>query len=501
MTRDSATRKRMTIYFIIIGALLLPGLGIFRPVNAATTSTQTEARSGALANLPDFAALSERLAPAVVNIAVSQTAPQTTPQAQPPGRRPPWQGPDPFGDDSFNEFWRRFFGDQFGSPEPRQGLGSGVVIDAKGIVLTNNHVVENADKIIVRFSDERELDAKILGRDPRTDIAVLQITESKGTFPVAPLGNSETLRVGEWVVAMGSPFGLNNTLTVGVVSAKGRRIGAGPYDNFIQTDASINPGNSGGPLINLRGEVVGINTAIFSRSGGNLGIGFAIPINLIKDILPELIENGKVTRGWLGVSIQRITPELAQTLGLKEQRGALVANVQEGSPAAQAGIRVGDVIVEFNGKPVESSDQLPILVARTPVGQSVSAVVLRDQQKLPLTVAIAELKEEEVVAAAPKPGRLGLTVQSLTPQMAESLGVEAGGGVVVTSVQPQSTAAQAGVRRGDVILEINRRPVAGPEEFQRLVAQAKTGENLLFLLRRGNSSLFLALKAPGTGPG
>jgi serine protease Do len=469
----------------------------------ASVHGQDASRPAPLAALPDFTGLSEKLAPTVVNISVT-TATVQSPQGAPP-RRAPGPGQDPFGDDPFGEFWRRFFGEP-GMPEgpsgPRQGLASGFVIDAKGLILTNNHVVEQADKITVRFADDREFSAKVLGRDPRTDIAVIQITDSKDNFSVAPLGNSDKLRVGEWVVAMGSPFGLDNTLTVGVVSAKGRRIGAGPYDNFIQTDASINPGNSGGPLVNLRGEVIGVNTAIFSRSGGNMGIGFAIPIDLVKEILPELIKSGKVTRGWLGVSIQRVTPEIAQSLGLKEQRGALVAGVMDDSPAAQADIRVGDVIVEYNGKPVQSSDQLPILVARTPVGQSVQAVVLRDKQRVPINIKIAELKEEEVVASAPaKPGRLGLTVQNLTPQVAESLGVETSAGVVVTAVQPQSAAAEAGLRRGDVVLEINRKRVANVDQFETLTGQLKAGENVLILLRRGNSNLFLALKAPGSGPG
>jgi serine protease Do len=296
---------------------------------------------------------------------------------------------------------------------------------------------------------------------------------------------------------MGSPFGLDNTLTAGVVSAKGRQIGAGPYDNFIQTDASINPGNSGGPLVNLRGEVVGINTAIFSRSGGNLGIGFAIPIDSAKEILPELIKSGKVTRGWLGVTIQRITPEIAESLGLEKSRGALVANVAEGSPAEQAGIKVGDVIVEYNGKPVEDSNQLPILVARSEIGKNVQAAVVRDKKRIPITIKVGELKEQEVVASAPQEGKLGLAVQNVTPQLAESLGLKHSDGVVVTAVQPQSPAGDAGLRRGDVIVEVNRKRIANADEFQKLVSQAKPNENLLFLIERGGTTLFLALRSPG----
>jgi serine protease Do len=486
--------------------LLFSLLGVHNP---RAVEAQTQAQPSRFKALPDFVELANKLAPVVVNVSTTQAAPQGESSPQPFGRQQP--GPEPFGrespfggDDPFSEFWRRFFGDQFGTPpggpgaSPRRGLGSGFVVDAKGLILTNNHVVENAEKITVKFSDDKEFSAKVVGRDPKTDIAVIQITEGKGGFPVAPLGDSSSLKVGEWVVAMGSPFGLDNTLTAGVVSAKGRQIGAGPYDNFIQTDASINPGNSGGPLVNLRGEVVGINTAIFSRSGGNMGIGFAIPIDLVKEILPELIKTGKVTRGWLGVSIQTVTPELAASLGLEKSRGALVASVSEGSPAAEAGIKIGDVIVEYNGKPVENSSQLPILVARTQVGKSAKVTVIRDNKRMPLTVKVGELKEQEVVASAPEPSKLGMTVQNVTPEMAESLGLNRSNGVVITSVQPQSAAAEAGLRRGDVVLEVNRKGITNSDEFQKVVSQTKPGENVLFLISRGGNNLFLALKSPAS---
>jgi serine protease Do len=287
-------------------------------------------------------------------------------------------------------------------------------------------------------------------------------------------------------------------LTAGVVSAKGRHIGAGNYDNFIQTDASINPGNSGGPLVNLRGEVVGINTAIFSRTGGNLGIGFAIPIDLAKDIVPELIEKGKVTRGWLGVSIQRVTPEIANALGLEKSRGALVSNVIEQSPAEKAGIEVGDLILEYNGEPIGESSELPILVARTNIGKSAKLMVLRDGKRMPIEVEVGELKNREIVASGPREGKLGLTVQEITPQIAESLGLDRARGVIITAVQPQSPAEEAGLRRGDAILQVNRREIAGVKEFQQVVEAVNPGSNMLFLIRRGNSNLFLALKSPGS---
>ena len=477
------------LQLVRISAFLIVTSGLLLPSFAAETAQRTDSRAG---GLPNFVQLAKKLAPVVVNISATQAVKREQRSGQ---------QPSPFGgDDPFNDFWRRFFGDQFpGAPQagPQAALGSGFIIDQKGLVLTNNHVVENAEKITVKFSDDREFSGKVVGRDPKTDIAVVQISDGKGNFPVAPLGDSRDLQVGEWVVAMGSPFGLDNTLTAGVVSAKGRRIGAGPYDNFIQTDASINPGNSGGPLVNLRGEVVGINTAIFSRSGGNLGIGFATPIDLAKEILPELIKTGKVTRGWLGVSIQRVTPEIAESLGIDQSRGALVATVMENSPAAEAGVKTGDVIVEYNGNKITESDQLPLLVARTEIGKTVKMTVLRDKKEIPISVKIAELKEQEVVASAPKEDKLGLTVQNITPQLAESLGLKRANGVVITSVQPQSAAGDAGLRRGDVILEVNRKEIANTDTFEKQVNEAKPGSNILFLIRRGENNLFLALQSPG----
>jgi serine protease Do len=491
-----AREVHMNIRKLAVAASILVS-GLLALDGPQSVGAQAQRQAARAAALPDFVELAEKLGPAVVNVSVTQAA---KPGAQQFGRQQP--GEAPFGgDDPFSEFWRRFFGDQFGGPGtgPQRGLGSGFIIDSKGLILTNNHVVENADKISVKLSDDREFDAKVVGRDPKTDLAVIEITDGKGNFPVARLGDSSALKVGEWVVAMGSPFGLDNTLTAGVVSAKGRQIGAGPYDNFIQTDASINPGNSGGPLVNLRGEVVGINTAIFSRSGGNLGIGFATPIDLAKEILPELIKSGKVTRGWLGVSIQRITPDLAESLGLEKSRGALVASVSDGSPAAEAGIQAGDVIVEYNGKEIEDSSQLPILVARTKVGQNAKVTVVRDKKRIPITIKVGELQEQEVVASAPQePAKLGMAVQNVTPEMAESLGLSRARGVVITAVQPQSPAAEAGLRRGDVILEINRKAIDSAAEVQKLLTQVKPGENLLFLISRGGNNLFLALKSPGS---
>ncbi|MBI2986937.1 MAG: DegQ family serine endoprotease, partial [Deltaproteobacteria bacterium] len=401
----------------------------------------------------------------------------------------------PFGEeDPFGDFWRKFFGGPLPrGPQRQKSLGSGFIIDRDGSILTNNHVVENAEKITVRLADEREFEAKVVGKDSKTDIAVIKIN-AKGNFSVPPLGDSDQLDVGEWVMAIGNPFGLDNTVTAGIVSAKGRHIGAGPYDNFIQTDASINPGNSGGPLINLRGEVVGINTAIFSRTGGNIGIGFAIPINLVKELLPQLKGKGKVTRGYLGVLIQKVTPDIAESLGVDRARGALVANVSRDGPAEQAGVKVGDVIVEFDGKEIKESNDLPIIVARTPVDKKVKLKVLRDKKEMTLTVAVGELKDEAVVASAKEKGELGLTVQRVTPQIAESLGLDRAEGVVITAVEPGSSGDEAGLRRGDIVLEIDRKPVRSLAEYRRAIGEGRKGKGILFLVRRGDNTLFLALK-------
>jgi serine protease Do len=476
---------------VLVLSLTLPGHGL----------TQTSGRDPAVGSkqalLPDFVMLAKKLGPVVVNISTTQV---TKEAPTPFGRENPREGP--YGEDPFGDFWRRFFGQpppgQPSPPAPRQqGLGSGFIIERDGTILTNNHVIENAQKIVVKLpNDERQFTAKVVGRDPKTDLAVIKI-DFKGDLPVAPLGNSDRLQVGEWIAAMGSPFGLQNTITAGIVSAKSRQIGAGPYDDFIQTDASINPGNSGGPLINMHGEVVGINTAIFSRTGGNIGIGFAIPINVAKELLPELKTKGKVTRGWLGVTIQRVTPEIAESLGMQNSRGALVAHVASGSPAERAGIKVGDVIVEYAGKPIKESTDLPILVARTDVGTSASVRVLREKKEIPITVTIGELKDEEVVASVPeKQGDFGLTVQNLTPEMAQGLGIERAQGVVVTAVQRGSPADDAGLRRGDVILEIDRKPVRNLSDYRNVVSGLKKGESALFLVQRGQNTSFVALKIP-----
>ncbi len=472
---------------------LVVGLGISSSLNWLAPSRAVMGEAGnsdvrTSNGLPDFVQLAKKIKPIVVNISSTQIS-------EAPGRGGQQEYGSPFGDeDPFNDFWRRFFGGPAPrGPQRQRSLGSGFIIDSDGSILTNNHVVENAQKIVVKLADDQEYEAKVIGRDPKTDVAVIKIN-AKTNLPAASLGDSDRLEVGEWVVAIGNPFGLDSTVTSGIVSAKGRHIGQGPYDNFIQTDASINPGNSGGPLLNLRGEVIGINTAIFSRSGGNIGIGFAIPINLVKEVLPQLRGKGKVTRGYLGVLIQKVTPEIAESLGMDKGYGALVANVSKDGPAEKAGVKVGDVIVEFDGKEVKDSGDLPIIVARTGVEKKVRMKVLRDKKEVMLNVTVGELKDEEVVASVPEKGELGLTVQKITPQMAESLGLDKPEGVVVTAVEPGSAADEAAIRRGDVILEIDRKAVRTLDEYKKAVSVIRKGKGILFLVRRGENTLFLALK-------
>jgi len=457
---------------------LLIGLGIsvdasHGGLSSSNTAAPEPTPAPTARGLPNFVALAKRLKPEVVNISTTQTAQQL---------------------DAPNSFGQR---DRFGAASPKEqlkqrSLGSGFIIEPDGLILTNYHVVDNAEKITVRLLDGRELAGKVVGKDQKIDIALVKI--SARDLPVAPLGDSDQLEVGEWVMAIGNPFGLDNTVTSGIVSAKDRQIGAGPYDHFIQTDASINPGNSGGPLVNIQGEVVGIDTAIFSQSGGNIGIGFAIPINLVKDLLPQLKSGGKITRGWLGVSIQGITPDLAASLGLGQAKGALVSSVVQNSPADRAGIKAGDVIVGYEGKEINNANDLPFLVAGTPVGKTVSLQVFRGNKQTPLIVAIGKMKEEEVIASPSEQDDLGLTVEQITPDIAEDLGLEHSRGVVITAVAPDGPGDEAGFQPGDIIREINRQPVKDLADYRKIIATAKQNRNILFLVQREENTMFLALR-------
>ena len=482
-------QKSIRVSSLVFGSLLCLLAGV--SISSAIDQYQAGGRMAAVANaqapavsqgLPDFATLAKRVGPSVVNVSTTQV------------RKAAADVPSPFdGDDPMSQFWQRFFGGRIPRGSQRQvGLGSGFIIDRNGTILTNYHVVDGAQKISVTLSDGKSYDAKVLGKDEKTDIAVIKIDAGED-LPAVTLGDSDRLDVGEWVMAIGNPFGLDHTVTSGIVSAKGRQIGAGPYDNFIQTDASINPGNSGGPLINLRGEVVGITTAIYSQSGGNIGIGFAIPTNSIKELLPQLKDKGRVVRGYLGTTVQKITPEIADSLGVKQQRGALVADVVRGSPAERAGIKTGDIITEFNSKEVKDSTELPGLVARVAPGTGTSVKVLRDGKEMTLAITVGEMKDTEV-AASGQQGELGLAVQPVTPEVAQSLGLDRAEGLVITEVKPGSAADDAGLREGDLITQINRRPVKNLADYNREMAQSKKGQSVLLLVRRGDSSVFLALK-------
>jgi len=483
-------QKSIRVSSLVFGSLLCLLAGV-SSISSAIDQYQAGGRIAAVANaqapavsqgLPDFATLAKRVGPSVVNVSTTQV------------RKAAADVPSPFdGDDPMSQFWQRFFGGRIPRGSQRQmGLGSGFIIDRNGTILTNYHVVDGAQKISVTLSDGKSYDAKVLGKDEKTDIAVIKIDAGQD-LPAVTLGDSDRLDVGEWVMAIGNPFGLDHTVTSGIVSAKGRQIGAGPYDNFIQTDASINPGNSGGPLINLRGEVVGITTAIYSQSGGNIGIGFAIPTNSIKEVLPQLKDKGRVVRGYLGTTVQKITPEIADSLGVKQQRGALVADVVRGSPAERAGIKTGDIITEFNSKEVKDSTELPGLVARVAPGTGTSVKVLRDGKEMTLAITVGEMKDTEV-AASGQQGELGLAVQPVTPEVAQSLGLDRAEGLVITEVKPGSAADDAGLREGDLITQINRRPVKNLADYNREMAQSKKGQSVLLLVRRGDASVFLALK-------
>ncbi|GAB6064792.1 DegQ family serine endoprotease [Deferrisoma palaeochoriense] len=432
-----------------------------------------------------FAPLVEKLKPSVVNISTTKVV-----KTRRLFRDFPRFGPnDPFRRFFGDDFFDRFFGDQ-----PRefktQSLGSGFIWDEEGYILTNNHVVESADEIVVRLSDEHEFEAEIVGTDPKTDLAVIKIDPKDVRLQPVKVGDSDKIRVGDWVVAIGNPFGYGHTVTAGIISAKERVIGAGPYDNFLQTDAAINPGNSGGPLFDMEGRVVGINTAIVA---GGTGIGFAIPVNMAKEIVPQLKERGRVTRGWLGVMIQEVTKELADQFGLDEPKGALVSDVVPDGPADKAGIKRGDIIVEFDGVSIDKMHKLPRIVAEHAPGSEVDVVVLRKGERKTFRVKLGELKEEELAGEATVEEELGLTVQEITPELQKHLGLDTDEGLVVSGVEPGSPAAEAGLRRGDIILEVNQEPVGSIEEYRKALREAKGKGSVLFLVKRGVGTLYVVV--------
>ena len=489
--------KRSTLAFMILVTLVVGaglgtwGAGAVDQVQLKPAPPEPAPLTGGLASgtqarvvpaaLPvpsgSFAQVAESVGPAVVNI---NTVTRVS------GRTPVEEF---FGD----EFLRRFFGDVPERQQIQRSLGSGVIVDPSGIVLTNAHVVERATDIEVGTADGKKHKAKLAGVDRKTDLAVLKL-QGTGPYPAANLGDSDGVKVGDWVLAMGSPFGLQKTVTAGIISAKGRSIGQGPFDDFLQTDAAINPGNSGGPLVNMSGEVIGINSAILSRTGGNVGIGFSIPINMAKRIYTELAAKGKVTRGWLGVSIQPLTPELAKSFGLKEPSGVLISDVMQASPAASAGIASGDIIVEFDRKKVESPQELQKAVAAAPPGRAVPLKVWRDKAEKTLEIKIGETPDDTVALKSSTKGKglLGLDVRPITPELARQLNLRTSEGVIVFAVEEESAAAEAGVQRGDVVREVNRQRVRSVQDFEKATKDVKDGDRVTVLLQRGPQSLYVA---------
>ncbi len=493
----------------------VPGVHVAPPPQPAQPNTpEPNEKAGVITS---FAPLVKRMIPAVVSVNVVQDVKVSgVPFGMVPGG--PGGGDDEGGgDDNGNgggggglpstpgdpfDQLRRYFG-QGGQRDYKQhGLGSGVIVSPDGYILTNNHVVGNAEEIHVTLIDKREFTAKVIGKDAKTDLGLIKI-DTKDALPVATLGDSNSTDVGDWVIAIGNPFNVGMTVTAGIVSAKGRILG-GDYDDFIQTDASINPGNSGGPLINTRGEVIGINTAIYSRTGANNGIGFAIPIDMARNVMDQLKAHAQVVRGWLGVEIQEVTADLAQSFGLPKPEGALVASADKEGSASKAGIERGDIVLSFNGHPVNDEHELPALVAQTPINQKVPVEVMRNGKRMNLSVVIGERKEPQVASAKSEEpgGNWGMQVGDITPEIAQQFHLQTTKGVVIRRVAPDSPAAEAALQPGDVVLEVNHDKVGSVADF---VAKAKDAQSkkksALLLVQRQGATLYTVIKPAGEARG
>ncbi|HEY8369522.1 MAG TPA: DegQ family serine endoprotease [Thermodesulfobacteriota bacterium] len=492
---SSAPRARIRIAALMLAAMLSAPLEAWAAEGTQAPADPSGARApaqaagrgsvppgGAVQTVPSFVSLAKAIENSVVNVQVRSKSPEARLRRQAPPF-PFGPGPGPFGGPRTPR-----------SPIPRQGLGSGFIVSEDGYILTNNHVVEDAEEVKVRLRDEREFTARIVGRDPKTDLALIKIDVPDTKLPAVTFGDSDQLEVGEWVLAVGNPFGLDHSVTAGIISAKGRVIGAGPYDEFLQTDASINPGNSGGPLVNMRGEVVGISTAIVAQGQG---VGFAIPINVAKSLLPQLRDKGSVSRGWLGIVIQRLTPELARGFNVPEDRGALVSDVMKGSPAEKGGLKRGDVVVAFNGEPIKEVTDLTRRVAAAPIGSEAKVTVIRDGQRIELPITLGEMPSETRQASVeeePSSRLLGMALQELTPELARQLELDEESGVVVTDVDQDSPAARAGIQEGDVIQEVNRRRVATVQDVEAAISAAKEAQPVLVLVKRDDGAFYLPIE-------
>ena len=477
------TRAPLMLFSVFLTAL---GLATWSPRAMAANPEPVDSQT-ILRSLEDaFVSVADRVTPAVVNVSVKSK--RVAQESEGPERQERFR--EFFGP----EFFERFFRRRQPREDPR-AMGSGVIVDARGYILTNNHVVENAETVEVRLSDDRKFQATIVGRDPKTDLAVVKITAPVDSLPVAPLGDSDKLRAGQWAIAIGNPFGLDRTVTIGHISATGRtQVGVATYEAFIQTDASINPGNSGGPLLNIEGKVIGINTAMVSSGQG---IGFSIPINMARDIMTQLISKGRVVRGWLGIAIQELTPELADSFGVKPDSGVLVADVVKESPADAGGLKAGDIIVEFDGAPIKNVTELQKRVAGVEPGRPTPLSVIRDKALTRLTVKIGEQPGDEVVAATPAEETLGLTVEPLTPEAAQRFKLNTQVGVIVSDVASGSSGEQAGIRAGDAILEINRQPVRDVLTFKQIITSVKPGEVVpVYIQRGGGRNEYVVLSIP-----